>query len=143
MKFSSEFFTAGELAQLTGISKQLLIYYDKNKIFSPAFIAENGYRYYSLHQYYILEILITLRKMGFSLPEIREYISNRGIDNLSLLYKQKIQEYSGSIADLRGEGGGTVESYKKLFYDAAGVLRGAVLLGDLSKALELQNSIVS
>ena len=101
MKFSNDYFTAGELAQLTGISKQLLIYYDKNKIFSPAFTAENGYRYYSLYQYYVLEILITLRKMGLSLPEIREYINNRDIENLSHLYNSKIQEYSETIADLQ------------------------------------------
>lgn len=101
MKFSNNFFTAGELAQLTGISKQLLIYYDKNKIFSPAFTAENGYRYYSLYQYYILEILITLRKMGLSLQEIRDYINNRGIENLTRLYTHKIREYSDTIADLQ------------------------------------------
>ncbi len=101
MKFSNNFFTAGELAQLTGISKQLLIYYDKNKIFSPAFTAENGYRYYSLNQYFILEILITLRKMGLSLQEIRDYINNRGIEDLTRLYTHKIREYSDTIADLQ------------------------------------------
>ena len=101
MRFSSDYYTAGELAQLTGITKQLLIYYDKNNIFSPAFTAENGYRYYSLHQYYILEILITLRKMGLSLKEIRQYIDNRGVENLSQLYRSKIEEYAETIADLQ------------------------------------------
>ena len=101
MRFSPDYFTAGELAQLTGITKQLLIYYDKNNIFSPAFTAENGYRYYSLYQYYVLEILITLRKMGLSLKEIRQYIDNRGVENLSQLYKHKIDEYAKTIAYLQ------------------------------------------
>ena len=101
MKYTNDFFTAGELARLTGISKQLLIYYDKNSIFSPPFIAENGYRYYSLYQYYVLEILITLRKMGLSLQEIRDYINNRGVENLTNLYANKIQEYSETIANLQ------------------------------------------
>ncbi len=101
MKYTNDFFTAGELARLTGISKQLLIYYDKNSIFSPTFIAENGYRYYSLYQYYVLEILITLRKMGLSLQEIRDYINNRGVENLTNLYANKIQEYSETIANLQ------------------------------------------
>ncbi len=60
----------------------------------------------------------------------------------AVLFGMKIFS-AGSIADLRGEGGGTVDNYKKLFYDAAGVLRGAVLLGDLSQALKLQSEIVS
>lgn len=60
----------------------------------------------------------------------------------AVLFGMKIFS-AGSIADLRGEGGGTVENYRKLFYDASGVLRGAVLLGDLSQALKLQSEIVS
>lgn len=37
------YFTPGELAKLTGISKQILLYYDKNNIFSPSFVDDNGY----------------------------------------------------------------------------------------------------
>ena len=46
----SRYFTPGELAKLFGISKQLLLYYDKNDIFSPEFVDENGYRFYVLSQ---------------------------------------------------------------------------------------------
>ena len=60
----------------------------------------------------------------------------------AVLFGMKIFS-AGNIADLRGEGGGTVESYRKLFYDASGVLRGAVLIGDLSQALKIQGEIVS
>lgn len=48
---------------------------------------------------------------------------------------------AGCVSGMRGEGGGTVEKYQKLFCDEAGVLRGAVLLGDLSQALKLQSAI--
>lgn len=101
MEHNQNFFTAGELAKLTGISRQLLIYYDKNHIFSPSFTGENGYRYYSLHQYFILEILITLRKMGLSLQEIKHYIDERNIDNLSELYQEKLTTYSQLINNLQ------------------------------------------
>lgn len=50
----SRYFTPGELAKLLGISKQLLLYYDKNDIFSPEFVDENGYRFYVLSQYFTL-----------------------------------------------------------------------------------------
>ena len=41
-------FTTGEMAQLHGVSKQTLIFYDKAGVFSPALRDEsNGYRYYA------------------------------------------------------------------------------------------------
>ena len=40
-----------------------------------------------------------------------------------------------------GEGGGEVAKYRKLFRDAEGKLRGAILMGDVSEALKLQAGI--
>ncbi len=47
-KSIEDFFTAGELATLFNIPKQTLLYYDRIGLLSPEFIAENGYRHYSL-----------------------------------------------------------------------------------------------
>ena len=57
------YFTTGELARLTGLSKQLLIFYDKKNFFTATATGSNGYRYYLLSKYFQLKILITLRKM--------------------------------------------------------------------------------
>ena len=61
-KKTEMYFTIGEFANLFGVSKQTLFYYERNKIFEPDLVEENGYRYYSLHKYYIFEVIITLRK---------------------------------------------------------------------------------
>lgn len=90
---SKSYFTIGEFAQLFGISKQTLFYYEKNKIFSPSFVEDNGYRYYSLDQYFVFEIIITLRKLGVSLKEISTYVTNRNIDSLQQLFADKLLEY--------------------------------------------------
>ena len=90
---AASYFTIGEFAQLFGISKQTLFYYEKNNIFSPELIETNGYRYYSLEQYFIFEIIITLRKLGVSLKEIGEYVKNRNIDSLENLLSYKALEY--------------------------------------------------
>ena len=90
---AASYFTIGEFAQLFGISKQTLFYYEKNNIFSPELIEANGYRYYSLEQYFIFEIIITLRKLGVSLKEIGEYVKNRNIDSLENLLSYKALEY--------------------------------------------------
>ena len=46
------YFTTGELAKLFRINKQTLIFYDKEGIFCPSYVAENGYRYYSYSHFY-------------------------------------------------------------------------------------------
>ena len=98
---SKSYFTIGEFAQLFGISKQTLFYYEKNKIFSPKLIEDNGYRYYSLEQYFVFEIIITLRKLGVSLKEISAYVNNRNIDSLQQLFANKLLEYDVQLEILQ------------------------------------------
>ena len=70
-------FTAGELANLFGISKQTLLYYDKIHLLSPDFISENGYRHYSIEQYLYLEIIVNMRSLDFSIADIKHYLEHR------------------------------------------------------------------
>ena len=59
-KLSETYFTIGEFASLFKLSKQTLFYYERNNILRPAYIDENGYRYYSLEQYFIFDIIINI-----------------------------------------------------------------------------------
>lgn len=77
-----DYYTAGELAKLFHIPKQTMLYYDKMGILKPEFVAENGYRYYSTPQYLTLEIILFLRKMDISVPDIRKFLENRSRDNI-------------------------------------------------------------
>lgn len=79
---NKDFFTAGELANIYGISKQALLYYDKVKLLSPEMIAQNGYRHYYIQQYLDLELIVNLRSLEFSIAEIKEYLDNRSKDKL-------------------------------------------------------------
>lgn len=65
MSIKDNYFFAKELAELHKISKQTLIFYDKKNILKPAFIDNNGYRMYSLKQYFILDIILDLKKWAF------------------------------------------------------------------------------
>lgn len=44
------YMTTGEFAALMGVSKHTLFHYDDIGLFSPEYVAENGYRMYSLYQ---------------------------------------------------------------------------------------------
>ena len=88
-KLSSQYFTAGELASVFGISKQSLLYYDKIHLLSPDFISENGYRRYSVDQYLDLEIIVNLRSLDIPINDIREYLKNRSREKLYEIFLKK------------------------------------------------------
>ena len=93
-----KYFTVGEFAKLFNISKQTLFYYERNHIFSPSFVNENGYRYYSFEQFYIFEIVTALRAMEIPLKKIAEYVRDRNPENLRLLLLEKQREYVKELA---------------------------------------------
>lgn len=70
-------FPTGEFAKLCGVNKRTLHYYDEQGIFSPDHVGENGYRYYSVRQFYPFIMIRLLRQMGLDLAEIKDYMKNR------------------------------------------------------------------
>lgn len=95
------YFTTGELARLTGLSKQLLIFYDKKNFFIATATGSNGYRYYRLSKYFQLKILITLRKMDIPLEEIYQYLQHGNDEFLLSIYKRKLSEYQEQMKQLQ------------------------------------------
>ena len=86
------FFTAGELANLFGISKQTLLYYHKIGLLSPEFIAENNYRHYTMQQYQDLEIIVNLRSFDVSITDIKKYLKSRSKKDFIDISKKKKTE---------------------------------------------------
>lgn len=87
-----DFFTPGELARLCGISKSLLLYYDRQGILKPACIDSKGFRYYAAKQFFVLENITALRKLDIPLPDIKRFLSYRSTEQLNLLYKNKLKD---------------------------------------------------
>ena len=64
-------FTVGEFAKLCGLSKQALIFYDKENVVKPKYKdRRNGYRYYTADQLEQMDSIMILREMGLS-PVLR------------------------------------------------------------------------
>lgn len=76
------YMTTGEFARLMNITKETLFHYDDIGLLSPAYKAPNGYRYYSLSQISLLDIILVLRELDMSLSEIKQFIINRSPDGL-------------------------------------------------------------
>lgn len=84
--------TVGELARLAGLSKQTLIFYDREGVFRPSQVdPQNGYRYYTADQLETLDTILNLREMGVPLREIRAHMASRSAaETMMLLREQKL-----------------------------------------------------
>ncbi len=94
-------FTIGQFAALHEINKKTLMWYDEINLLKPAYIKENGYRYYSYQQSAELETILMLRELGVSLDEIKHFMSHRTIESFDSLLKEKIKELSQTISHLK------------------------------------------
>lgn len=84
------FLSISEMAQIHGISRQTLIYYDKIGLFSPEFVDENGYRYYNSLQIPLLREICFLKSIGIALEDIKINNKTSSSNNtVDLLERQK------------------------------------------------------
>lgn len=95
-------FSVGEVAKQQNISKQTLIYYDKIGLFSPAYVdPDTGYRFYSAAQLDYLDTILIMKRIGFSLKEIREHMKNYTIDSSLAALRKQITVIERQIGELR------------------------------------------
>ena len=96
-----DFYTISEVANFFNISRQTLLYYDKIDIFKPNIIdKKNGYRFYSREQFSELSFIISLKKSGFSLNNIKEYFKSRNPKESLTFLEEKISEIDNKINEL-------------------------------------------
>ena len=94
-------FSVGELAKYQKISKQTLIFYDKIGLFKPEYIDPvNGYRYYSAEQIDYLDTILIMKKIGFSLDEIKKHMKDFNKDNSLSLLKNQLSVIDKEINEL-------------------------------------------
>ncbi len=77
------------------------MWYDEIGLLKPAVIGENGYRYYTYFQSPTLEIILMLRELNVSIPEILTFLSNRSAENMEQLLREKITELNNTISNLK------------------------------------------
>lgn len=65
---------------MCNVSRELLIHYDKIGLLKPKEVRDNGYRYYSLKQLYLFDVIRFFLDTGMSMKEIKEYLDNRSTE---------------------------------------------------------------
>jgi len=85
----------GEMAKLRDVTVDTLRHYDKIGLVKPYYIdPDTGYRYYSISQYEVLGTIKELRRIGFSLEEIKQFLTNRNV-------KKSIQTLQESMVNIQ------------------------------------------
>ncbi len=97
-----DLFSIGEVSKYQNISKQTLIFYDKIGLFRPVYVDPgNGYRYYSASQIDYLDTILIMKKIGFSLSEIKEHMQHYTIDSSLIALRKQITVIDHQIQELR------------------------------------------
>ncbi|GKU26536.1 MerR family transcriptional regulator [Clostridium folliculivorans] len=64
------FYTAGEFAKKAGVTIRTIRFYDNKGLLKPSSLSEAGYRLYTDEDFAKLQVILTLKYLGFSLEDI-------------------------------------------------------------------------
>lgn len=81
--------TSGEIAKKAGISQKAIRLYDEKGLLKPSDYSEGNYRLYDNESLLVLEKIIALKQIGFSLEEIRDnLVGSKNTNILDTLQEQ-------------------------------------------------------
>ncbi len=82
-------YTVRQLADLARVSVRTLHHYDDIDLLKPAFIGNNGYRYYEPAQLYRLQHILMYREFGLALDEIKTLVDAPDFDIANALKRHR------------------------------------------------------
>ncbi|MEQ8294743.1 MAG: MerR family transcriptional regulator [Roseovarius sp.] len=82
-------YTVSEVAALAGISVRALHHYHEIGLLHPAYVGENGYRYYTREELLRLQQILIHRELGISLSDIAAILDAPDFNRLVALKNQR------------------------------------------------------
>jgi len=82
-------YTIQKLAELTGTTARTVRFYDQIGLLKPAFIAENGYRYYGDAEVVKLQQITFYKELGLELKQIQEMFDRANVSYEEMLLAQR------------------------------------------------------
>lgn len=93
-----EYYTAGEIARIAGVSLRTIRFYDAKGLLPPVSHSQAGYRCYDRNSLALLQRILMLKYLGFSLEQIQQLIAAQDADALD---QQTILEQQRSLLTAR------------------------------------------
>lgn len=84
------FLKIGAFARLCHTTKETLLHYDRQGLLKPKHISGNGYRRYSLKQYFEFDLICLLKETGSTLKEIKKYRDTCEHDGYLQLFRERV-----------------------------------------------------
>lgn len=94
-----QFYKINEISKLYNIGPDSLRYYEKLGLLAPK-RGKNNYRLYTLDDLWRLNIIRDLRRLGFPMEKIREYMDNRSVENTRKLLTEELAAIHQQIQEL-------------------------------------------
>ena len=96
--------TVKQLAAISGVTVRTLHHYDEIDLLKPAWIGENGYRYYGRAELLRLQQILFHREFGVPLNEIAELLLMEGEDQVGVLlrHRERLEAEAKRYAELIG-----------------------------------------
>lgn len=127
----NEKWTVKQLSQLTGLTVRTLHHYDQIGLLKPAFVADNGYRYYDQENLARLQEILLFRELDFPLKDIQQLLDVTEVnrqqvlrDHISLLelkrerldriinHARLLTEKGGEVMDFHAFDSSQLDAYK-------------------------------
>lgn len=83
--------TSGEIAKKAGVSQKAVRLYDEKGLLKPTDYSEGNYRLYDQAALEILEKIVALKQIGFSLEEIRDSLVNGVASDIETALKMQLK----------------------------------------------------
>ncbi|HFI0022203.1 TPA: MerR family transcriptional regulator [Streptococcus suis] len=77
--------TVKQVSRLTGLTVRTLHHYDQIGLLKPAFVAENGYRYYNQENLARLQEILLFRELDFPLKDIQQLLDVTEVNRQQVL----------------------------------------------------------
>lgn len=106
--------TVKELADMAGISRRTLHYYDEIGLLRPSAYGDNGYRYYQQADALRLQQILFYRELDFPLERIQRLLDQPDFDRIQALrsHRQALQKRILRLQSLIGTVDRTIEHLK-------------------------------
>lgn len=95
------YLTTGEFAKLAGVTKHTLFHYDKIGLFSPEIKLDNEYRYYSISQLDVFDVIWNLKELDMPLSDIKNYLDHKSPRALITLLEEEEKIIDRKLAKLK------------------------------------------
>lgn len=95
------YYTIGEVAKLTDLSKKALMYYEDAGVLTPSMVGDNGYRYYTEEDIKTINKISVLKYFGIPIKDMKDILDRDEKGFFLELLDQQVEGFQNTISNLQ------------------------------------------